>query len=135
MKSLRSRVSSQCNKDGYIQQDHRRGGGRRRCCALITTMCGALGSWLSAWERSRQPEPREHGVLKAGHGADPVAGKREHEEADPVADAVGGAQVGPERRLTVGSRRDEVEPPARAEQAGAEAGHDVSTLVLEGHRR
>ena len=31
------------------------------------------------------------------------------------------AQVGSERRLAVGSRRHEVEPAARAEQAGAEA--------------
>jgi NAD(P)-dependent dehydrogenase (short-subunit alcohol dehydrogenase family) len=45
-----------------------------------------------------------------------------------------GAQVGAERRLTVGSRRHEVEPPARAEEAGAEAGHDVSPLVFERHR-
>jgi len=39
-----------------------------------------------------------------------------------VADAGRGAQVGSERRLTVGSRPHEVEPPARAEDAGAEAG-------------
>jgi hypothetical protein len=50
-------------------------------------------------------------------------------------DAVGGAQVGAERGLAVGSRRDEVEPAARAEQAGAEAGHDVPAFVSEGHRR
>ena len=48
----------------------------------------------------------------------------------PVADA----QVGAEGRLSVGSRAHEVEPSTRAEQAGAEAGHDVSTLVFEGHR-
>ncbi len=46
---------------------------------------------------------------------------------------VGAAQVGSERRLAVGSRRHEVEPEARAEDAGAEAGHGVSALVLEGH--
>src|SRR5262249_46289002 len=34
-----------------------------------------------------------------------------------------------------GPRGDEVEPAARAEQAGAEAGHDIPALVLEGHRR
>jgi dihydrofolate reductase len=39
-----------------------------------------------------------------------------------VADAGRGAQVCPERGLAVGSRRHEVEPAARAEQAGAEAG-------------
>src|SRR5215211_7875081 len=92
-----------------------------------------IGNWLSARERSRQPKPWEHGVLKAGHGADPVAGDGENVQADPVADAGRGAQVGPERRLTVGSRPHEVEPPARAEQAGAEAGHDVAALVFEGH--
>src|SRR5208282_2071096 len=84
------------------------------------------GRWLSARERSRQPEPWEDAVVEPGHGADPVAGKGEHVEAHPVADAVRGAQVGSERRLAVGSRWHEVEPAARAEQAGAEAGHDVS---------
>jgi len=52
-----------------------------------------------------------------------------------VADAARGAQVGSERRLAVGSRRHQVGPAARAEQAGAEAGHDVPALVFEGHRR
>src|SRR5215211_6668413 len=93
-----------------------------------------IGNWLSARERSRQPKPWEHGVLKAGHGADPVAGEGEYVQADPVADADRGAQVGPERRLTVGSRWHQVEPAARAEEAGAKAGHDVAALVLEGHR-
>src|SRR5438876_5954595 len=51
-----------------------------------------------------------------------------------MADAAGGAQVGSERRLTVGSRRHEVEPPARAEDAGAEAGNDVSALVFKRYR-
>jgi hypothetical protein len=46
----------------------------------------------------------------------------------------GAAQVSPERRLAVGSRRDEVESAARAEKAGAEAGHDVAAFVFEGHR-
>ena len=36
-----------------------------------------LESWLSARQRSRQPEPGEHAGLKAGHGADPVAGQGE----------------------------------------------------------
>jgi NAD(P)-dependent dehydrogenase (short-subunit alcohol dehydrogenase family) len=44
-------------------------------------------------------------VLEAGHGADPVAGEGEDEEADPAVDAGSGAQVGSERRLTVGSGR------------------------------
>jgi hypothetical protein len=51
-----------------------------------------------------------------------------------MADAGGDAQVGPERRLTIGSRRHEVNPPARAEDAGEEAGHDVAALVFEGNR-
>ena len=51
-----------------------------------------------------------------------------------MADAVGAAQVGSERRLTVGSRPHQVEPPARAEQTGAEAGHDVSAFVFKRHR-
>src|SRR6266576_2141344 len=82
------------------------------------------GSWLPAWERSRQPEPWEHAALEAGQGADTVAGEGEDVEAGPVADAVRGAQVGPERRLAVGPGGHQVEPAARAEQAGAEAGHD-----------
>jgi len=51
-----------------------------------------------------------------------------------VANAGRGAQVGPERRLTVGSRRDEIKPSARAKDAGAQAGHDVAALVFEGNR-
>ena len=47
----------------------------------------------AARERSRQPEPWEHAVLEAGHGADPVAGEGEDEEADAVADA-GRARAG-----------------------------------------
>src|SRR5205807_2311341 len=63
-----------------------------------------LGSWLPGRERSPQPEPWEHAVLEAGHGADPVAGEGEDVEANPMADAVRAAQVGSERRLAVGSR-------------------------------
>jgi hypothetical protein len=48
-------------------------------------------NWLLARERSRQPEPWEHGVLEAGHGADPVAGEGEDVQADPVAEAGRGA--------------------------------------------
>src|SRR6266508_50570 len=92
------------------------------------------GCCLSARERSRQPEPWEHAVVEAGEGADPVAGEGEDEQAGPMADAAGGAKVGPERRLTVGSRRDEVNPPARVEDAGEEPGHDVAALVFEGNR-
>src|SRR5262249_17063884 len=44
-------------------------------------------------------------------------------------------QVGAERGLAVGAGGDEVEPAARGEQAGAEAGDDVSAFVSEGHRR
>jgi hypothetical protein len=65
----------------------------------------------------------------------PVAGEGEDQEADPVADAGRGAQIGPERRLTVGSCPYEVKPPARVEDAGAEAGHDVAALAFERHRR
>src|ERR1017187_9293481 len=93
-----------------------------------------MGGWLSAPKRSREGEPREHAVVEAGHGADPVAGEGEHVEAGPVADAGSGAQVSPERRLAVGSRRDKVESTARAEQAGAEAGHHVAAFVFEGDR-
>jgi hypothetical protein len=99
---------------------------------FTSAMPSALGSCLSAWERSRQPEPWEHAVVEAGEGADPVAGEGEDEQAGPMADAGGGAKVGPERRLAVGSRRHQVNPPARAEDAGEEAGHDVAALVFEG---
>src|SRR5687768_18473471 len=92
-----------------------------------------LGNGLSAWERSGQTEPWEHAVVEAGDGADPIAAEGEDEETDPMADADRGAQVSPERRLPVGSRCDEVKPPARAEDAGAEAGHDLSALVFERH--
>ena len=52
-----------------------------------------------------------------------------------MADAGRAAQVGSERRLAVGSHRDDVESAARSEQAGAVAGHGVPALVSEGHRR
>ena len=49
-----------------------------------------------------------------------------------MADAGRGAQVGSECGLAVGSRRDEVEPAARGEQAGAVAGHDVPPWYPKG---
>src|SRR2546425_8957617 len=89
-------------------------------------------SRLSARERSRQPEPREHAVVEAGEGADAVAGEGEYEKAGSMADAGGGAKVSHERRLTIGSRRHEVNPPARAEDAGEEAGHPRPALGFPG---
>src|SRR4029453_17394458 len=38
-------------------------------------------------KRLRYPEPRVHAVLEAGHGADPVAGEGQDEQAGSVADA------------------------------------------------
>src|SRR6185312_14366001 len=93
------------------------------------------GSSLPARERSGQAERWQDAVLEAGHGADLVAGEGEHVQAGPVAEAGRGAQVGAERGLAVGARRHQVEPAARAEQAGTEAGHHVPALVFEGHRR
>jgi hypothetical protein len=72
-------------------------------------MWSALGSCLSERERTRQAEPWQHAVVEAGEGADLVAGEGEDDEAGPVADAGVGAKVGPERRLTIGSRRHEVD--------------------------
>ena len=46
---------------------------------------------LPARERSGQIEPWDHAVFKAGHGGDLVATEREYIEADPVANAIGGA--------------------------------------------
>jgi hypothetical protein len=92
-------------------------------------VCSESALHLPAPERSRQPEPWEHTVLETGQGTDQIPGEGEDVEAHPVADAVGGARVCSERRLTVSSRRHEVEPPARSEDAGAEAGHDVTALA------
>ena len=47
-------------------------------------------SGLPARQRSRQPERREHAVVEAGHGADPVAGEGEDIHAGAVPDAGGG---------------------------------------------
>jgi hypothetical protein len=55
-----------------------------------------------------------------------IRSRGEDVEAHPVADAVGGAQVGPERRLTVGSRPHEVDL--------RQTGNDVWALVFEGYR-
>src|SRR5262245_27822069 len=71
-------------------------------------------------ERSRKPEPGEDGVLESGHRTDPVTAESQHVEAGPVALAARGAKVCPERRLTVGSRWDEVEHPAGSEQRRTE---------------
>src|SRR5438477_7129667 len=68
---------------------------------------------------------REDDLLEAGHGADSVAGEREHEQADSLTTG-GGGSVDTERRLTVGSRRHQFESRCRAENEGAEAGHAVS---------
>ncbi|TMD34609.1 MAG: SDR family oxidoreductase, partial [Chloroflexi bacterium] len=45
-----------------------------------------------------------------------------------MADAGGGAKVGPDRRLTIGSRRHQANPPARVEDA-------VEELFLTGRHR
>src|ERR1043166_10005003 len=99
-------------------------------CGLSVARC-----WLPAWEGAWEPEPRQHAVVEAGHGADPVAGQGEHVEAGRVADSGRDAQVDPERGLAVGSGRHEVEHAARAELAGPVAGHEVSALVSEWLRR
>src|SRR5215831_1968822 len=103
-------------------------------CAFRCRAHPPLGSWLSARERSRQPEPWEHAVLEAGHGTNPVAGQGEDVQADPCAHAGREAQVGSERGLVVGAGPHEVESPPAVEDAGAEAGRGVSALILEGHR-
>ena len=90
---------------------------------------------LPAWQRSRQPEPWEHTVFEAGQRGDPGTGEGQNVEPDSLAAAALGAQVCAERRLTVGSSRHQLEPAARAEQAGAEMGHDASALVFKRHRR
>src|SRR5215831_4431573 len=89
---------------------------------------------LSAGEGLWEPEPWEYAAFEAGHGADPVACEGEDVEADSSADSGRGTQVGPERRLTVGSRPHELEPPAPAEEEGKKASHDVSAFVFESHR-
>src|SRR5262245_48447240 len=87
-----------------------------------------LGAQLSGWERVWEREPREHAVLEAGHCADLFAGEGEDEQPGAVPGAVGSAEVGAERRLTVGPRWDEVESPTRAKDACAEAGDDIPAL-------
>src|SRR5436190_24360546 len=94
-----------------------------------------LGGRLPARERSGQPEPWEHAGVEARDGADPVAGEREDQEAGPMADPGRATQVRAERRLTVSSRRHEVESSARADHARVEPSHDIEALVLEGERR
>src|SRR5206468_4437169 len=95
----------------------------------------AASSRAPARERAREAEPRQHAGLEAGHAAYPVAGEGEHVEAGGVAGSVRAAHVCAERGLAVGSGRDDVEPAARAELAGAVAGHEFAPLVSEGLRR
>jgi hypothetical protein len=82
-----------------------------------------------------QPEPAEHAAIKTEHGADPIAGEGEDEEAGSVADAAGGsAKVGSERRLPIRARRHEVVRSA-AQETGAEPRHDVAAVVFKGNGR
>jgi hypothetical protein len=77
---------------------------------------------VSGWGAIGAARTRGARCCRSGQGADPVAGEGEDVEAGAVADAGGRAQVGAERRLAVDWRGHEVEPAARVEQAGAEAG-------------
>src|SRR5262249_19071228 len=95
--------------------------------------CGRAAS--TGGERARESEPRIDAVLETRHGADAVASEGKYEEARAVAGAIGSAEVCAERRLTVRSRRDEVESAARLKDAGEELGNDVTALVLKCHRR
>ncbi len=87
----------------------------------------------SAGERQRQPKPREHAVVEASHGADPITSEGEDKEAGPVAGAGRGSNVGTKGKLTVGSHRwhEVVGPAALAKDAGVEAGHHVDAFVFE----
>src|SRR5262249_8958131 len=88
-----------------------------------------------SWERLWEPEPWEHAVVEAGHGADPIPGEGEDEESGSVADAArGGAKIGAERRLTICLRRHKV-MRSMPEEAGQEAGRGVAAEVFEGNRR
>src|SRR5262249_15505772 len=101
--------------------------------ASRTGRSASLTGRSSVRERLRQPEPWEHAVVEARHGADPIAREGEDEEAGPVADAAGGsAKVRPERRLTIRSRRHEVMRSA-AHETGAEAGRNLAAVVFEGN--
>ena len=85
-------------------------------------------------QRSGKPERRENDILEARHRADPVAREGEDINAHSMTDIGRPAQVNPEGRLTISPRRHQVIRSARVEEAGTEAGNDVSALVLERHR-
>src|SRR5215470_17336628 len=89
---------------------------------------------LSRAERARQPEPAQDAVVEPDQGADPVTSQSEHGKADAGPVTGTGTKVGPERRLAVGSRRDEVEPSSRPEDAVEQASGDLPALVLKRHR-
>src|SRR6185369_8226269 len=91
--------------------------------------------WFSSRQRLWQPEPTEHAALETDHGADPIAGETEDEEAGSVADAAGGsAKVCSERRLPIRPRRHEVVRPA-AHDTGEEARDNVPAVVFERNGR
>src|SRR5579859_5678406 len=69
---------------------------------------------LSVGERRGQAEPSQHVALEAGHGADSVAAESEREEAGRMVRARSVAEVDSERRLTVRSRGQKLDPPAGA---------------------
>lgn len=77
-------------------------------------------------QRAQQSELREHAALESTQGADSVAGEGDGDESAGTAAAVGAAHVGTEGRLAVGARAHELEPLARAEQDGEEAGYHLA---------
>ena len=85
---------------------------------FIVSPAGCRRSRLRIWcfaltrQRSRESEPREHAVLKTRQSTDSIAGEGKNEEANAMTHAVRGSHVCAERRLAIGTRRDEVEVPA-----------------------
>jgi hypothetical protein len=86
-------------------------------------------------ERRRQIEPGEHAVLETRDSGDPIAGEGENGKAGRVADPVGGAKVGPEFRLTICSRRNELIGAALADESRVQAGSGIAAVILVRNRR
>src|SRR5215471_11009118 len=102
---------------------------------LTSPWAPMAGSAMSG-QGPRQPEQGQHAVVEPGHGADPAAGKREHQHPAGMGD-IGHriAKVQAEGGLSVGAGSDEPVASAVAEDTRSqERGGDRPPLVGSCHK-
>src|SRR5260370_30107888 len=91
------RSDNAAREDGHADNARGLAGPRIRARMHYAVRCRAhppLGSWLSARERSRYPEPWEDAVFEPGHGGNTFAGEGKGGKTDPLAHARRGGPAG-----------------------------------------